>query len=220
MPDRTWCVVGTWSDDEDDPTPLSIPMFAVPVPADQVLVDTTAVDYWKTESTLPADHEPVSVDEVFWWNENRGIAEQARAEELQRREGAERMIEEIEAEHLVQQQKWFEERLEDVGLLDRAMVVAGDLAVPVGGKRRGGFISGSWDPEWVKRIIAQLGADPEGFPRPHLERGGRRDTADTIRWGDAPPRSANPVSMGRYYGYSEEAIHEFTQRLRRVLADA
>jgi len=111
---------------------------------------------------------------------------------------------------------WLAARLEDPGLLRRGVVVLGEIAVPVGGKRRGGFVFVAGRAEG-KRVIAAIRGVP-GFPRPRLVV--PRRYAATVRWGDAAPVSPgvtasdlewarHDLAAGRYHGYTERAIRRF-----------
>src|SRR5260370_15706096 len=62
---------------------------------------------------------------------------------------------------------YYKARLEDPSLLDRAVLIAGLLAVPVGGKRRGGYV-GLEDFETSEKAIGRL-ARIEGFPHPRYQ---------------------------------------------------
>ena len=56
--------------------------------------------------------------------------------------------------------RYFQNRLDDPGLLDRAMITEdGDLAVPAGGRRLGGFI-GVDTKAAGNRLVKQLTARP------------------------------------------------------------
>jgi len=114
-----------------------------------------------------------------------------------------------------QSRQYYLERLADVSLLERAIVVknsgyarAGDyLAVPVGDSRRGGYL------EFPKRGQAERAFDVllqhPGFPNPrihdlHDKYPGR--SCFTLVWGEFQTRRMTVEELGRYYGYTEEAI--------------
>ena len=100
---------------------------------------------------------------------------------------------------------YFRNRLEDPGLLDRAVITEeGYLAVPAGGKRLGGFVS--IRPEAAgKRLIRKLAARPDEFPDARLVRGDPWD----VEWGPELDWDTGNATIGRYFGYSEAAIAGF-----------
>ncbi len=105
--------------------------------------------------------------------------------------------------------KWFAERLDDPSLLEDAEDVGApfecSLAVPVGGKRRGGYV-GVTSPQEGRELVRYLRKFP-GFPNPQYRRD--RDGGEVF-WGEPEPtRGSGAVAFGRYYGYSEEAIRAF-----------
>jgi hypothetical protein len=136
------------------------------------------------------------------------------------------------------------ERIEDLSLIDRGIYVVNDnggkehcgdnssceghpdidliRAVPIGGKRRGGFLCYMADVVSARDVIQQLDGQP-GFPNPRIERRvcvpiGPCDCQDYIvRWGDEriakdyfpfvqPPEIE--AAIGRFFGYSEQAIEK------------
>lgn len=105
--------------------------------------------------------------------------------------------------------EWFRERLADPTLLDRAVPiwvdgVLIDIAVPVGGSRRGGYVSCS-SIRWAKAVYHQL-SGRNGFPSVRIEYSPRRDTCHTVCWGEQPPDSDDSKVGGRFYGYREEML--------------
>jgi hypothetical protein len=133
-------------------------------------------------------------------------------------------IELTEAEAHKYEMRWFKTRLDDPSLLDRAVTVEGLLAVPVGGKRRGGDLQLA-DVESCDRAIAEL-TGREGFPRPRYKYD--HEPADEsnddeewhlVCWGDelvTISRHASDaawtqadIAYGRYFGYSEAAIRRY-----------
>jgi len=125
--------------------------------------------------------------------------------------------------------KYFRERLDDVGLMDRVVVVPTgdglfDLAVPVGGRRRAGSCEA--DPVHGAQVIAALRARPGDFPDLRWDYDEHRlmwgvNPDDTIEqpwevwegWGkDVDPKAmklsdaAYERLVGGLYGYSDEAI--------------
>ena len=120
---------------------------------------------------------------------------------------------------------YFRDRLDDPGLLDRAVITEeGRLAVPAGGKRRGGFVSVK--PKAAgSRLLRQLAGRPDEFPDVRLVPGDPWD----VEWGPELDWDSGHVIIGRYLGYSEAAIagyermpviHEIAVRARsRVYAE-
>jgi hypothetical protein len=78
------------------------------------------------------------------------------------------------------------------------------LAVPVGGRRRGGYVPVA-DAAEAQRVIDVLKNKP-GFP--DLRCG---VDEDCVEWGEPKPKGDH-VSLGRYYGYSDAAIENFSKR--------
>ncbi len=113
----------------------------------------------------------------------------------------------------------FAERLEDPSLLVRAVAIGGDLAVPVGGQRRGGFVC--VDGEGGAAMAIALLAGIPGFPNLRAVLSQDAEVADNIRWGDDEPPvpqsddasdlewACSDMAAGRFYGYSEKAIRDF-----------
>jgi hypothetical protein len=103
---------------------------------------------------------------------------------------------------------WFRERLADATLLDGAIAIRAerrfiDLAVRVGGTRRGGYIScGSI--RWAKAAYHQLEGHA-GFPSVRIEYSPYRDACHTVCWGEQPPEG-DDKAIGRFYGYREEVL--------------
>jgi hypothetical protein len=121
--------------------------------------------------------------------------------------------------------------LEDSSLLDGAVVVGGELAVPVGGQRRGGFVCVDGE-EGATTTIALLAGFP-GFPNLRAVLSHDPEVADNVRWGEdepaLPPFDASDLewarseaAAGRFYGYSERAIRDYleTQWGKRVAVEA
>lgn len=117
---------------------------------------------------------------------------------------------------------YFFERLDDPTLLERAVDV-GEAAVPVGGKRRGGYACVS-DTAEAERVIAVL-SKHEGFPNLRIELSDDPEVMGNVLWGEEPP--ACPATeapdidwmcfnlhAGRFYGYSEKAIRAFITERR------
>ena len=104
---------------------------------------------------------------------------------------------------------YFKERLEDISLLKCSVVIVCDghvldLAVPVGGKRRGGYIALA-TLRWCHNAVRQL-KDKPGFPNLRIRKGSRT-VIHNVCWGDPEPDDdSSDADFGRYYGYSEQAI--------------
>ncbi len=114
--------------------------------------------------------------------------------------------------------RFYRDRLDDPGLLNRAIVTEdNDLAVPVGGKRRGGYV-GADTRAAGRRLVRQMAARPDEFPE------GRCFYAHgcgwLVEWGPELDWRGDDVLAGRYFGYSEAAIAAFGQmRAMRDLED-
>jgi hypothetical protein len=115
----------------------------------------------------------------------------------------------------------YAELLEDTWLLELAVAVGGDLAVPTGGRRRGGFVCVDGE-EGAAAAIAVLSGHP-GFSNLRKVLSDDPEVADNVRWGDdelpVPSLHASEVEWARFdmatghlYGYTEKAIHEFLVR--------
>lgn len=107
------------------------------------------------------------------------------------------------------QREWFAQRLSDLMLLDRAVAVRGDnkcigLAVPVGGARRGGYVS-CCSIRWAKQVYKQLFGRP-GFPSVRIDYSPYRDACHSVQWGEQAPDTDDPKEGGRFYGYREEVL--------------
>lgn len=112
---------------------------------------------------------------------------------------------------------YYQHRLEDLRLLDQVLVLpGGDIAVPVGGRREGGSVHVTSRAEG-KRVVARLRHMPELFPNARYMGHTSEYGCPTVEWGPLP--DMNDVSwwpydeIGRYYGYTDEAIAEFVGRM-------
>lgn len=114
--------------------------------------------------------------------------------------------------------QFFLDRLDDPGLLDRAVVTEdNDLAVPVGGKRRGGYV-GATSRAASRRLVQQLAARPDEFPVARLYY--HSGAGWLVEWGAEPNWRDDHVIAGRHFGFSEAAIAAFVQmRAQRELED-
>jgi hypothetical protein len=125
-----------------------------------------------------------------------------------------------------QERRWYTERLDDPSLLDHAVVIGEPsfrgLAVPVGGRRRAGFVCVDGAVE-AAEVMALLARAP-GFPNLRAVLSGDPEVSDSVRWGeDEPPIPAvdasdvawarSEAATGRLYGYSERAIRDHVTRL-------
>ena len=104
--------------------------------------------------------------------------------------------------------RFYRDRLDDPGLLDRAIVTEdGDLAVPVGGKRLGGYVVADTRAA-ARRLIRQMAARPGEFPGIRLY--GGYDWL--IEWGPELDWRGDDEVAGRYFGYSEAAIAAYGRK--------
>ena len=111
--------------------------------------------------------------------------------------------------------QYFRDRLDDPGLLDRAVVTEdNDLAVPAGGKRLGGYVQADARAAGA-RLMRQLAARPAEFPAVRLYRGDGWivEWGPELDWrGDGGERPEDYVAAGRLFGYSEAAIAAYGRR--------
>lgn len=119
--------------------------------------------------------------------------------------------------------EYFRSRLAEPALLADAVAVrvfrAPLLAVPVGGSRRGGFMS--FDLLTLAMATLVLLAEQPGFPHLRVRWSPFRDTCHTVEWGDpAPEWWEDDAVSGRFYGYSEEAIAAFAGRRPKTPSSA
>jgi len=105
--------------------------------------------------------------------------------------------------------RYYTERLADPTLLDTALVTdSGDLAVPVGGTRRGGFTNVISIAEGT-RLLARMRELPGQFPHPRFAY-----SWQAVEFGPEPPD--DDEEAGRFYGYSEAAIRTFMLRMQQL----
>lgn len=106
---------------------------------------------------------------------------------------------------------YYRARLDDPALilLGAAVQLGGGryLAVPVGGRRRGGYLSVA-DVITGMAVRGLLGDHP-GFPDVRLRWSRFEDACHTVEWGAPAPEADDPVKLGRFYGYSDEAVARF-----------
>ena len=110
--------------------------------------------------------------------------------------------------------RFYLDRLDDPGLLDRAVITEdGDLAVPVGGRRLGGYVGVDTRAAGA-RLVRQLAARPAEFPDARLLRG----DGWLVEWGPELDWRGNDgdipedyVAAGRYFGFSEAAVAAYGQ---------
>ncbi|MFI6056010.1 DUF6302 family protein [Streptomyces violascens] len=119
--------------------------------------------------------------------------------------------------------EYFRDRLADPTVLDQAVAVrifrAPLLAVPVGGSRRGGYLS--FDLLVLAMEARSLLAGQPGFPDLRVCRSPYCDTLHTVRWGErAPAWWEDDVATGRFYGYSEAAIALFVARRQPAIGSS
>jgi hypothetical protein len=109
--------------------------------------------------------------------------------------------------------KYLKERLSDISLLKRSVVVCDgeDLAVPVGGNRRGGYVVLD-TLRRCRQAVRQLRHSP-GFPNLRIVDGRPHQHMHSVEWGDPQPHG--DVHRGRYFGYSEKVIQRFLREVRR-----
>ncbi len=111
--------------------------------------------------------------------------------------------------------EYFRDRLADPAILADAVAIcvfrAPLLAVPIGGSRRGGYMS--FDLLSLAMATRRLLDTRPGFPNLRVRWSPYRDTCHTVEWGDpAPDWWEDNADVGRFYGYSEAAIAAFMRR--------
>jgi len=107
--------------------------------------------------------------------------------------------------------RFYMDRLDDPGLLNRAVITEdGDLAVPVGGKRRGGYV-GALSRAAGARLVRQLAARPDEFPaaRYYFHHG----AGWLVEWGPELDWRSDDAAAGRHFGYSEAAVAAYGRNL-------
>jgi hypothetical protein len=111
--------------------------------------------------------------------------------------------------------KWFIAHLADPRLAARGVALEAEVAVPLGGTRRGGYVvvvDGASAQAAMKKLRKR-----QGFPDLRYEPG-RDGAPDKVRWGEAEPGGPDPDAplwmqkaherrVARFYGYSEAACY-------------
>ncbi|MEU7021898.1 DUF6302 family protein [Streptomyces sp. NPDC046203] len=117
-----------------------------------------------------------------------------------------------------QEAAYYRERLEDPRLMTVSLAVRVSgfayLAVPVGGRRLGGFLP---MPELVTGwAVRSLLLGQSGFPHVRLSWSPYLDSCHVVAWGERPPDDLDDEGYGRFYGYSRAAIDRFVARQGRA----
>ncbi|MEV5880672.1 DUF6302 family protein [Streptomyces sp. NPDC052101] len=114
---------------------------------------------------------------------------------------------------------WFRDRLSDPTLIDAGIVVvvdgAGYLAVPVGGQRRGGYVSAS--DRGTARCLRDALAGRPGYPNVRVRWSACPSDCHTVAWGEAAPDNDDDQAVGEFYGYSPSAIARFGEESAAAL---
>jgi hypothetical protein len=95
---------------------------------------------------------------------------------------------------------YYQNRLEDISLLDKALEIKGQILVPVGGKRVRGccYYRNEKDAKEALNITSKL----DGFPNPRIK---VRDFWGVI-WGEEYNENITTKELGRMYGYKESVL--------------
>ncbi len=111
---------------------------------------------------------------------------------------------------------YYAQRIADPALLEQSLAICMVriplLAVPVGGSRRGGYYP---VPCLCFGLTVRdaLRGQP-GFPLPRVRWSDFPDNCYVVEWGERPPMVWWPghdeTPLGRFYGYSETAIDQYT----------
>jgi len=171
--------------------------------------------------TLEKEDAVSDLEQTPGWSEDEErVIEFIRvAEKVPRIEAIRRMQRRRKASHLARDKHEYAARLRDLWLLEFSIPVRDRngwvLAVPIGGRRRGGFVSLRSGQD-VEAAAGKL-AGKAGFPNVRIEFSGSSDTGHVVCWGEeAPGFREGPVSVerevaesrarGEFYGYSDSAI--------------
>lgn len=110
---------------------------------------------------------------------------------------------------------WHRARLAAPTLITAGPVVVVDsigyLAVPVGGQRRGGYISA--DNRTTTHLVRNALAGHPGFPRVRVHWSTHRSACHVIEWGEDVPPGDDDTVRGQFYGYTAEAIARFAEEM-------
>jgi hypothetical protein len=103
---------------------------------------------------------------------------------------------------------YYRSRLDDPTLMRAGVAVriGGSvfLAVPIGGRRRGGYLS---VPDVVTGMaVRALLTGRPGFPGVRLRWSPFADACHSVEWGAAAPEVDDAETLGQFYGYSADAI--------------
>jgi hypothetical protein len=145
------------------------------------------------------------------------------AESVSRAEAIRRVQRRKKASHLAVDRPWYAARLFDWWLLDFSIPVRGGdghvmLAIPVGGRRRGGLVSLESLKDADHAVERLKGT--AGFPNVRIDRSRERGTYQMVRWGPNEPsitqrcdqaevQIAQHRAAGKFFGYSDSAIRTF-----------
>ena len=151
------------------------------------------------------------------------IATIQQTESVPRAEAIRRMQRRKKASNLALDRAWYAARLDDPWLLDFSIVVRRSdrhflLAVPIGGRRRGGFV-------WLESAkdadqAAERLKGTAGFPNVRIDHSRERGAYQVVRWGENEPsitqrcdqaeaQIAQHRAAGEFFGYSDSAIRVF-----------
>jgi hypothetical protein len=144
-------------------------------------------------------------------------------ESVSRPEAIRRMQRRKKVSTLALDRAWYAAQLDDPWLLDFSIVVRRSdrhflLAAPIGGRRRGGFLSFESANDAVQ--AAERLKDTAGFPDVRIEPFRERGAHYAVRWGENEPsitqrcdqaeaQIAQHRAAGEFFGYSDSAIQAF-----------
>jgi hypothetical protein len=142
---------------------------------------------------------------------------------IPRAEAIRRMQRRKKASLLALDRAWYAARLDDPWLLDFSIVVRRRdrhflLAVPIGGRRRGGFVFLE-SPEDADKAAERL-KSTAGFPNVRIERSRKGGAYYLVRWGENEPsithdcghaeaQTTKHRTAGEFFGNSDSAIRAF-----------